>query len=112
MAEKRIFVGRKEELEKFGKVLEDPKGQAVLVVGQAGMGKTWLLGEFEEIVERQKRCGVVRYELTANDSVDAVMERMMDDAFRAGEVVEGSFDSTDKRRKHWFALLETMVPKG
>jgi hypothetical protein len=35
MAEERIFVGRKDELEQFGKVLEDPKGQAVLVVGDA-----------------------------------------------------------------------------
>ena len=32
----KIFVGRKAELEQFKKVLEDPKGQAVLVVGQAG----------------------------------------------------------------------------
>ncbi len=39
MAEERIFVGRKDELEQFVKVLEDPKGQAVLVVGQAGMGE-------------------------------------------------------------------------
>ena len=31
MAEERIFVGRRDGLEKFGKVLEDPKGQAVLV---------------------------------------------------------------------------------
>jgi hypothetical protein len=37
MDEERIFVGRKDELEQFGKVLEDPKGQAVLVVGQAGI---------------------------------------------------------------------------
>ena len=43
MAEKRIFVGREDELEQFHKVLEDPQGQAVLVVGQAGMGKTWLV---------------------------------------------------------------------
>jgi len=31
-----IFVGRNAELEQFRKVVEDPKGQAVLVVGQAG----------------------------------------------------------------------------
>ena len=44
MAEKRIFVGREDELEEFAKVLEQPHGEAVLVIGQAGMGKTWLLG--------------------------------------------------------------------
>lgn len=49
MAEKRIFVGRKKELEEFSKVLERPRGEAVLVVGQAGMGKTWLINEMAEI---------------------------------------------------------------
>jgi hypothetical protein len=29
MAEERIFVGRKKELEQFSKVLEEPKGQAI-----------------------------------------------------------------------------------
>ncbi len=33
----KIFVGRKAELEQFKEVLKNPKGQAVLVVGQAGM---------------------------------------------------------------------------
>lgn len=36
MNSEKIFVGRKAELEQFRKVLENPKGQAVLVVGQAG----------------------------------------------------------------------------
>ncbi|MHC4693097.1 MAG: AAA family ATPase [Planctomycetota bacterium] len=52
MAEERIFVGRKKELEQFAKVLEDPKGQAVLVVGQAGMGKTWLVNKMAEVDEK------------------------------------------------------------
>ena len=38
MSEKKIFVGRKAELEQFKKVLEDPQGQAILVVGHRGMG--------------------------------------------------------------------------
>ena len=41
MAEGTIFVGRKAELEQFKEILKNPKGQAVLVVGQVGMGKTW-----------------------------------------------------------------------
>jgi len=41
-----------------------------------------------------------------------MMERMMDDAFHAGDVIEGSFDNTVRRRKQWYALLETVVPKG
>jgi hypothetical protein len=38
MAAERIFVGRTQELEQFKKVLENPQGQAVLVVGQ-GKGR-------------------------------------------------------------------------
>jgi len=110
----KIFVGRKDELEQFKEVLKDRKGQAVLVVGQAAMGKSWLVNKMAEIAENhpELKCGCVRYEPTSNDSVDAMMERMMDDAFHAGDVVEGSFDNTVRRRKQWYALLETVVPKG
>jgi len=34
MAEGKIFVGRKAELEQFNEVLKNPKGKAILVVGQ------------------------------------------------------------------------------
>jgi len=34
MSAEKIFVGRKAELEQFKEVLQNPKGQAVLVVGQ------------------------------------------------------------------------------
>lgn len=34
MAAERIFVGRKAELEQFKKVLEDLRGQAILVAGK------------------------------------------------------------------------------
>ena len=33
-----LFVGRKAELKSFAEVLAEPKGQAILVVGQQGMG--------------------------------------------------------------------------
>ena len=39
MAEGKIFVGKKTELEQFKEVLKNPKGQAVLVVGQAERNK-------------------------------------------------------------------------
>ena len=114
MAKARPFVGRKAELEQFKRVLENPAGQGVLVVGQAGMGKTWLIDRMAWIAENHPRfkCGCVRYELTSNDPPDVVMEWMMDDAFHAGDVVEGSCDSTARRRKQWYALLTTLIPKG
>ena len=114
MAEGRPFVGREAELERFEEFLLDRAGQAAIVVGQAGMGKTWLVERMAAVAQEHPdlKCGCVRYELTSNDSPDVVMDRMMDDAFRAAQVAEGSFDNTAKRRKQWYALLKTMVPKG
>lgn len=40
MEKKRIFVGRKVELKQFEEVLKEPKGQAVLVVGELGTNVT------------------------------------------------------------------------
>jgi len=107
MAEERIFVGRKKELEQFGKVLEEPKGQAVIVVGQAGMGKTWLVNKMAEVAENHPdlKCGWVRYEVTPTDSVDSTMALMMDNAFEAAQVTEGSFDGTERRLEQWRSFL-------
>jgi energy-coupling factor transporter ATP-binding protein EcfA2 len=110
----KIFVGRKAELEQFKEILKDPKGQAVLVVGQAGMGKTWLVNEMTEIAENHPdlKCGWVRYEVTRTDSVDSTMSLMMDNAFEAAGTEPGSFDRVPERKKQWLALFKTIVPKG
>jgi len=114
MAKGEIFVGRKEELEAFAKVLERPEGEAVLVVGQAGMGKTWLVNRMARLAEEHPdlKCGWVRYEVTPTDSVDSTMAIMMDNAFEAARTEPGSFDNVPQRRKQWIALLKTVVPKG
>ena len=110
MAQDKIFVGRKAELEQFKKVLEDLKGQAVLVVGHRGMGKTWLVNKMAEIGENHPKlkCGCVRYEVTPTDSVDSTMALMMDNAFEAAQVTESSFDSTPRRLRQWKALLNVI----
>lgn len=114
MDEQRIFVGRNAELDRFKQILQDPRGQAVLVVGQAGMGKSWLLGRIAQLAEKHPdlKCGYVRYEVTPTDATDATMELMMDHAFEAAQAQEGSLDKTDRRRKQWVALFKTFVPKG
>ena len=114
MAEGKIFVGRKDELEQFKEVLKNPKGQAVLVVGQAGMGKSWLVNKMAEIAENhpELKCGWVRYEVTPTDSVDSTMSLMMDNAFEAASTELGSFDRVPERKKQWLALFKTIVPKG
>jgi len=114
MAQDKIFVGRDAELDQFRKVLDDPRGQAVLIVGNRGMGKTWLVNKMAELAENHLslKCGCVRYEVTPTDSVDSVMALMMDNAFEAANTDPGSFDKVPQRRKQWMALLKTLVPKG
>jgi len=110
MAEGKIFVGRKAELEQFKEVLKNPKGQAVLVVGQSGMGKTWLVNKMAEIAENHQelKCGCVRYEVTPTDRVDSMMALMMDNAFEAAQVTEGSFNGTTRRIEQWRSLLNVI----
>ncbi len=107
MIEKKIFVGRKAELEQFIKALEYPQGQAILVVGQTGMGKTWLINKMAEIAEKHPylKCGWVRYEVTPTDSVDSTTALMMDNAFEAAQVTERSFDGTTRRLEQWRSFL-------
>ncbi|MHC4518757.1 MAG: tetratricopeptide repeat protein [Planctomycetota bacterium] len=114
MDEQRIFVGRQAELDRFKQVLEDPRGQAIVVVGQAGMGKSWLIDRMALLAEEHPdlKCGYVRYEVTPTDATDATMALMMDNAFEAAQAQAGSFDKTDRRKKQWYALLKTVVPKG
>jgi len=110
MSAEKIFVGRKAELDQFKEVLNNPKGQAVLVVAQAGMGKTWLVNKMAEIAEKHPKlkCGWVRYEVTPTDSVDSTMALMMDNAFEAAQVTEGSFNGTSRRLEQWRSLLNVI----
>jgi len=114
MDEQRTFVGRQAELNRFREVLEDPRGQAIVIVGQAGMGKTWLLDRMAYLATKHPilKCGWVRYEVTPTDSVDSTMELMMDNAFDAAKANEGSFDMTDRRKAQWAALFKTFIPKS
>ncbi len=107
MSEKQVFVGREEELKQFKQILENLQGQAILVIGQSGMGKTFLVNKMAEIAQNHPdlKCGCIRYEVTPTDSVDSTMERMMDNAFDAAQVTEGSFAGTERRLEQWKALL-------
>lgn len=65
MGGNEIFVGRQRELERFQEVLADPAGQAVVVVGPAGMGKTWLLNKMQ-----RRACAVLL------ESIEQMMEQL------------------------------------
>lgn len=114
MSDEKIFVGRKTELEQFKKVLKTPQGKAILVVGNRGMGKTWLINKMAEIAlnHPKLKCGCVRYEVTPTDSVDSTMALIIDNAFEAANTEPGAFDKVPQRKKQWMALLKTLVPKG
>jgi len=104
MAKKEIFVGRKPELDRFKEVLADPAGQAVVVVGHRGMGKTWLINEMARITGDAK-CRSSWFEVTPEDSPDRIMEWMMDRAFDTAQVKKRSFDDTVECREKWRAFL-------
>lgn len=103
----RLFVGRKDELAQWLRILADPRGQAVLVVGQRGMGKTLLVDEMARLAREHPdlRCGAVRYEVTKTDTVASILELILDHAYRAAHVTEGSFEGTKRRLEQWRSFL-------
>jgi tetratricopeptide (TPR) repeat protein len=113
MAEERIFVGRKNELEQFDKVLKEPKGQAVLVVGQAGMGKTWLVNEVAKLAEKRLlrikgdklKCWSVCYRVTPTDNVNTIMEQIIVDATEAASPIREKLGMTGANKEKWGALF-------
>lgn len=113
MSSDRIFVGREEELRAFREVLCAPQGQAVLITGPQGMGKTLLASKMADNATKHPDllCDYVRFEVTRTDAPDTIMEHMVDRAFDAAGITEGSFEKTERRARQWLALLK-LLPKG
>ena len=113
MKHEQPFFGRRDELRRWTEVLASPEGQAVLVVGQQGMGKTVLVNRMAKTnpTHLGLRCGAVRYEVVPTDAPEMTMELMLDHAFEAAQVEAGSFDGTPQRSKQWGALI-ALLPKG
>ncbi|MBN1902179.1 tetratricopeptide repeat protein [Candidatus Sumerlaeota bacterium] len=113
-----LFVGRLPELRQFEEVLRDPKGQAVLVIGSEGIGKSALLSKMAEcaFTHSRLRCGYVGYEITPVKSPNSLMEEMMHHAFEAAALKEPSINHTEKKKRQWrsffnafFSLAERQV---
>lgn len=104
------FVGRHAEMKRFDKLLRCPKGQAILVVGQQGMGKTMLLERMAQhaIGHPDLKCGYVRYEVTPTDEVDKTMELMLDHAYDTADVTPGILAGTPQRKKQWRAFWKAL----
>ena len=82
------FVGRRIELARWEEVLADPRGQAVLVVGPQGFGKTVLGGRMLKLAESHQTfdCRTETFPVTDNDTADAVAMTIMGRCFRTDPV--------------------------
>ena len=79
----KSMYGREGELEAWREALLDEYGQAMLVIGQQGMGKTMLLAEMVRMAfnSTQLRCGAMIIPVVSEDTVanvfDAILETML-----------------------------------
>jgi len=102
---KRLFVGRQPELEQWVNFLADPavSGQAVVVVGKYGMGKTRLLDEMVQKALENKavKCVAMRYVMGPGESPGMVLRVILDDMFQAARYEIGTLDADGKRFLQW-----------
>lgn len=114
MTEENLFVGREAELKRFDDLLQSPDGQAIIVSGQPGMGKTALLDRITELLPNRPdlKCGAVRYEVTRTQSPESIMASMIDHAYEAANKKPGFFTISQQGRKQWATLFEVLIPKA
>ncbi len=74
------------------------------------MGKTSLVNEMAALarVLPPLKCGTVRYEVIQEDTVASTLALMIDHAFEAANLKEGSLVPTDRRLGQWKALLDVV----
>ena len=102
------FVGRRRESALWSDYLADPAGQAILIIGGEGSGKSAM---FDQIIiqawhETEFRCGYVRYDVSADDSPESILRYMMDDAFHAARASAGAVDNPGLRFWQWDAFFD------
>lgn len=106
------FVGRKQELEQWSNLLDDPSatGQAVVVVGKYGMGKTWLLDQMLKTAKTTKSLKIctARYALGPGESPGMILRIILDDIFQAARYKTGTLDPEGKRFEQWLRIYQTL----
>ena len=104
-----MFVGRENEINELARIIEDPSGQAVLIVGHWGFGKSAILDRLTEIPPKiPLRCAnyySLHYRLAKTDHVDTVMKSILDNVTEAAEIQKQSLANTPRRNKQIRALL-------
>jgi len=108
---KSPFVGRLEELNQFEEVLKDPQGQAVIVVGSEGIGKSALLHKMAQCAATHSglQCGFVGYEITPVKSPNALIEEMLHHAFDAVSLL-GQSNGPLNRMTQWNSFFRAFFP--
>ena len=103
------FFGRRAELDALREAIADDTTRAVLVVGHEGMGKSAILERLmDKIHHDSKPWGVIFYQTFASDSVDTILERIIEDAYAAANTEAGSFGGTEQRKRQWAALWKAV----
>jgi len=106
------FSGRKQELDQWSTLLADPAdtGQAVVVVGKYGMGKTWLLDQMviRALENEDLRCFSARYIVGPGESPGMILRIILDDMFQAARYEVGSLDAEGKRFKQWLQIYREL----
>jgi len=107
----QTFVGRKQELEQWSNLLADspPVGQAVVIVGKYGMGKTWLLDQMIQQAQCSDtlKCYAVRYVMVPGESPGMILRVILDDMFQAARYEAGALDTEGKRFGQWLRIYRS-----
>ena len=84
MTKERGFIGRKEEIEFFGKILDqkEPDYLILLTHGIGGVGKSWLLNQIE--LQARQRGRVTAKVDDDQVSVDEILKKFRDDLVKQG----------------------------
>ena len=108
----RTFVGRKQELDQWAALLANTSdvGQAIVVVGKYGMGKTWLLEHM--ILKAQENealcCFAARYVMGPGESPGMILRAILEDLFQAARYEAGSLDAEGKRFEQWTRIYRKL----
>ena len=106
------FVGRKQELNQWANLLagSHATGQAAVVVGKYGMGKTWLLDQMiQKAQENQSlKCLAIRYVMGPGESPGMVLRIILDDMFQAARYEAGALDAEGKRFGQWLHIYREL----
>ncbi len=115
MAPSPLFVGRDTEQDEFiewmsSEPTPEDHGRAALLIGPAGMGKSALLGKFEQlcIARRPKDWYVQRVLLNANESPSSFLARLLIDAHK---LFKGKYLRSGPRDERILKGLLKAVPK-